>query len=83
MKKTLYEALKEREKELLKRLEDVRKRKYALRDALLNEVIANEVLREVAWERVEELHKEETQIEDELDEVWQLMRELEEKGEVK
>jgi predicted nucleic acid-binding OB-fold protein len=83
MKKTLYEALKEREKELLERLKDVRKRKYALRDALLNEVIANEVLREVAWERVEELHKEETKIEDELDEVWQLMGELKQKGEVK
>jgi hypothetical protein len=39
-------------------------------------------LREVAWERVEELHKEETKIEDELDEVWQLMSEFEKKQEV-
>jgi predicted nucleic acid-binding Zn-ribbon protein len=80
MKKTLYEALKEREKELWEKLEEVRCRKYALREALNQGVITNERMRELAWERLEELHKEEIRLEDELDEVWQLMGELEEKG---
>jgi len=83
MKKTLYEALREREQELWERLEDVRKRKYALREAIMKGVIADETKRELAWERIEELHAEEVRLEDELDEVWQLMSELEEKGEVK
>jgi len=83
MKKTLYDALKEREQELWERLEDVRKRKYALKEAIMKGVIVDEKKRELAWERVEELHAEEVRLEDELDEVWQLMGELEEKGEVK
>jgi predicted nucleic acid-binding Zn-ribbon protein len=83
MKKTLYEALKEREQELWERLEDVRKRKYALKEAIMKGVIADEKKRELAWERVEELHAEEVRLEDELDEVWQLMSELEAEMEVK
>jgi len=83
MKKTLYEALKEREKELLEKLEEVRCRKYALREALNQGVIANERMRELAWERLEALHAEEVRLEDELDEVWQLMSEIEKKQEVK
>jgi len=83
MKKTLYEALKEREQELRERLEDVRKRKYALKEAIMKGVIADETKRELAWERIEELHKEEVRLEDELDEVWQLMGELEAEMEVK
>jgi phosphopantetheinyl transferase (holo-ACP synthase) len=83
MKKTLYEALKEREQELWERLEDVRKRKYALKEALMKGVITDETKRELAWERLEALHAEEVRLEDELDEVWKLMSELEEKGEVK
>jgi len=82
MKKTLYEALKEREQELWERLEDVRKRKYALKEAIMKGVIADEKKRELAWERVEELHAEEVQLEDELDEVWQLMSEIEAEMEV-
>jgi predicted nucleic acid-binding Zn-ribbon protein len=82
MKKTLYEALKEREQELWERLEDVRKRKYALREAIMKGVIADETKRELAWERIEALHDEEVRIEDELDEVLQMLNEIEEKGEV-
>jgi len=82
MKKTLYDALKEREQELWERLEDVRKRKYALKEAIMKGVIADEKKRELAWERVEELHAEEVRLEDELDEVWQLMSEIEKKQEV-
>jgi len=80
---TLIEALKEREQELWERLEEVRKRKYALREALMKGVIADEGKRELAWERLEELHREETELEDALDEVCQLIEEIEERGEVK
>jgi predicted nucleic acid-binding Zn-ribbon protein len=83
MKKTLYDALKEREQELWERLEDVRKRKYALREAIMKGVIADETKRELAWERLEALHAEEVRLEDELDEVWQLMSEIEAEMEVK
>jgi predicted nuclease with TOPRIM domain len=72
-------ALKAWRDELRARLREVDERERKLRAALEEGRIADEGLREVAWERVHALERERWMLEDKLDEVEESLESLDEK----
>jgi len=75
----LKEMLRQRRRELREHLDALDKRERALRLALEEGRIADEGLREVAWERVHALEAERWQVEDELFEVEEMLEQLDTK----
>lgn len=69
-------ALKQWRDELRARLRDVDERERKLRAALEEGRIADEGLRELAWERVHILKRERWMLEDELAEVEEILQEI-------